>query len=74
MADKTLDAVGLKCPMPVLKTKKELRGMTAGQSLELIVDDSGALKDIPSLLNKTGDKLVETKQDGDKISFIIEKA
>ena len=74
MADKTLNAVGMKCPMPVLKTKKELRGMTAGQTLEVVVDDKGALKDIPSMLSKSGDELLETKEETDKITFIIKKA
>ncbi|MHA1150197.1 MAG: sulfurtransferase TusA family protein [Promethearchaeota archaeon] len=74
MADKTLNAVGLKCPMPVLKTKKELRGMTSGQIIEVIVDDKGALKDIPAMLSKSGDELLDTKEEADKITFLIKKA
>ena len=74
MADKTLNALGLKCPMPVLKTKKELKGMTSGQILELIVDDKGALKDVPALLSKTGDELLETNETDDHVVFLIKKA
>ena len=74
MADKTLNALGLKCPMPVLKTKKELKGMTSGQILELIVDDKGALKDVPALLGKTGDELLETNETDDQVIFLIKKA
>lgn len=74
MADKTLNAIGLKCPMPVLKTKKELKSMTSGQVLELIVDDKGALKDVPALLGKTGDELLETKESDDQVVFLIKKA
>ena len=74
MADLTLNAVGKKCPMPVLMTKKELKKMDSGQTLELIVDDRGALKDIPALINKIGDKIVETKEDGELITFMIQKA
>ncbi len=73
MADKTLDATGKKCPMPVLMAKKELKKMAPGQVLELISDDKGALKDIPALLNKIGDELLETKEEGTKITFIIKK-
>jgi tRNA 2-thiouridine synthesizing protein A len=73
MSDLTLDCLGKKCPMPVLMTKKELKKMTSGQTLELIVDDSGALKDVPALLSKTGDELLESKQDNGKITFIIKK-
>lgn len=74
MADKTLNCRGLKCPMPVLKTKKELKGMTSGQTLELIVDDKGALKDVPALLGKTGDELLETNETDDQVVFLIKKA
>ncbi|MBY9017071.1 MAG: sulfurtransferase TusA family protein [Candidatus Lokiarchaeota archaeon] len=74
MADLTLNAVGKKCPMPVLMTKKELKKMSSGQTLELIVDDKGALKDVPALINKTGDMISETKVDGEQITFMIQKA
>ena len=74
MADKTLDYLGMKCPMPVLKTKKELKNIASGKVLEVIVDDVGAKKDIPALLRKTGDELVELKEEGSKLTFIIKKA
>lgn len=74
MADVTLNARGLKCPMPVLKTKKQLKGMISGQVLELIVDDKGALKDVPALLGKTGDELLETNESADQVVFLIKKA
>jgi TusA-related sulfurtransferase len=74
MADITLNAVGKKCPMPVLMTKKELKKMSSGQTLELVVDDKGALKDVPALINKTGDKIVETKEEDAQIVFMIQKA
>jgi tRNA 2-thiouridine synthesizing protein A len=73
MADIKLDAMGKKCPMPVLLTKKELRKMATGQTLELIVDDKGALKDVPALLSKTGDELVNTNEDDSKVTFLIKK-
>jgi len=74
MADLTLNAIGKKCPMPILMTKKELKKMSSGQILELIVDDKGALKDVPALINKTGDSILETKEDGEQIIFMIQKA
>ena len=74
MADITLDARGKKCPMPVLMTKKELRKMGTGQVLEVLADDKGALKDIPALLSKTGDDLIETKEDESVLTFTIKKA
>jgi tRNA 2-thiouridine synthesizing protein A len=74
MADKTFDYTGMKCPMPVLKTKKELKNLATGQVIEVIADDVGAKKDIPSLLNKSGDELVEVKEEGSNIIFVIKKA
>ncbi len=74
MADITLNAVGKKCPMPVLMTKKELKKMSSGQTLELIVDDTGAIKDVPALLSRTGDELLETKEVGNHLIFMIQKA
>ena len=74
MADISLDALGKKCPMPVLMAKKELKKMSSGQILELIVDDKGALKDVPALVSKTGDSLLTTKEEGPKVIFEIKKA
>ena len=74
MADLTINALGKKCPMPVLMAKKELKKMSAGQTLELVVDDKGALKDVPALIKKTGDTIVETKEDNEHITFTIKKA
>jgi len=73
-ADLTLNAIGKKCPMPILMTKKELKKLSSGQTLELIVDDRGALKDIPALINRTGDSILETNENGEQIIFIIQKA
>ena len=73
-ADLTLNAIGKKCPMPILMTKKELKKLSSGQTLELIVDDRGALKDIPAHINRTGDSILETNENGEQIIFIIQKA
>lgn len=73
-ADKTLDTKGLNCPMPVLKTKKALDDVSAGQVLEVISTDPGSKSDIPALLNRLGHELVEVKEDGSTITFYIKKA
>ncbi|NMC08352.1 MAG: sulfurtransferase TusA family protein [Candidatus Lokiarchaeota archaeon] len=75
MADLKLDAIGKKCPMPVLMTKKELGKMAAGDVLTVTADDAGALKDIPALVNKNaGYSVVESKQEGKTITITIKKA
>ncbi|MCP3871930.1 MAG: sulfurtransferase TusA family protein [Desulfobacteraceae bacterium] len=52
VADKVLNTSGLSCPMPLLKTKKILSTMAAGEIIEVICTDPGSQKDIP----KFGDK------------------
>jgi len=74
MAVKTLDYTGLRCPMPVLKTKKELKNINSGEVIEVIADDIGAKKDIPAMLNKTGNELVELREDNGNLIFVIKKA
>ncbi|MCF2140973.1 MAG: sulfurtransferase TusA family protein [Candidatus Lokiarchaeota archaeon] len=73
MADFTEDFKGLKCPMPVLKTKKIIKKMTSGQTFEFVADDAGAKVDIPPLLKKTGCTLVEMKEDNGVFTFLIKK-
>ncbi|MFX0030578.1 MAG: sulfurtransferase TusA family protein [Candidatus Hermodarchaeota archaeon] len=74
MAESVFDYTGLKCPMPVLKTKKELKKLISGEVIKVIADDVGAKKDIPALLNKLGDELVELTEDNGNLVFIIKKA
>ncbi|MHA1166714.1 MAG: sulfurtransferase TusA family protein [Candidatus Hodarchaeales archaeon] len=73
MADHKLDTVGLKCPMPVLKTKKMIKKMNLGEILEVIADDQGAKSDIPALLSKIGSTLEELKEEDGLLTFIIRK-
>lgn len=72
-ADSVLDAKGMNCPMPVLKTKKALDGIQSGQILEVISTDAGAKSDIPALLQRLGHELLETKEEGGVIEFYIKK-
>jgi tRNA 2-thiouridine synthesizing protein A len=57
-ADEFLDARGLSCPMPMLKTKKTLQGMKSGQILEVLGTDPGSKNDIPSFCKKGGHELL----------------
>lgn len=69
-----LDLSGLKCPLPVLRTRKALLGMTPGQRLRVICTDPLAGIDVPNLIRETGDVLEEQNQDQTRISFLIRKA
>ncbi len=70
---KILDATGKLCPIPVIWTKKSLKTMTPGETLKLIADDVGSLVDVPALLKKTGDKLLNIHQTDSEIEFTIKK-
>jgi len=72
--DQELDTSGLNCPMPVMKTKKALKGLDSGQVLHVIATDSGSADDIPELLDTTGDSMVESGNDGGVYHFYIRKA
>ncbi len=59
MADKTLDAKGLNCPLPILKTKKMLNDVPQGGTLEVLATDPGSVADMASFCRTTGNELVE---------------
>ena len=56
--DKELDARGLSCPLPILKTKKALSDLTSGQVLKVVATDPGSIKDMQAFANQTGNPLV----------------
>lgn len=64
-ADVTLDVKGLSCPMPLLKTKKALKGLKAGQIVEVLVTDPGFRKDLPDFVKKTGDEWIGDVDDAE---------
>ncbi|MEO4001961.1 sulfurtransferase TusA family protein [Mesorhizobium sp. CAU 1732] len=73
MVARKLDLTGLKCPLPALKTRKALKGLSPGERMEVHCTDPLAIIDIPNLLNETGDSLEATERDGDRFVFLIEK-
>jgi tRNA 2-thiouridine synthesizing protein A len=56
--DKELDARGLNCPLPILRTKKALNGMQSGQVLRILATDPGAVKDFETFCKQTGNELL----------------
>lgn len=74
MADKTLDAKGLNCPLPILRAKKALNEVAAGGTLEILATDPGAVADFQAFCRTTGNELVESTQDGNVYRFVIKKA
>jgi tRNA 2-thiouridine synthesizing protein A len=74
MATTKLDLTGLKCPLPVLKTRKALKAVPPGGFLEVHCSDPLSVIDIPNLIRETGDKVEITELVGSRIVFLIEKA
>ena len=73
MADATLDARGLKCPLPVLKLEKRLEGLAAGTTLVVLATDPIARIDIPLYCTQHGHACT-TSADGHTLRFEIVKA
>ncbi|MGG5254272.1 sulfurtransferase TusA family protein [Neobacillus sp. SM06] len=73
-SDKIVDAKGLACPMPIVKTKKAIDTLESGQVLEIHATDKGAKKDLAAWTNSTGHELVKTEDENDVFKFWIKKA
>jgi len=73
--DLEVDAVGLLCPLPVLKARKRLQGLAAGQVLRLLADDPAAVIDVPHYCAESGHELLESQAVTGKIrAYLIRKA
>jgi tRNA 2-thiouridine synthesizing protein A len=71
--DYVLDTSGTNCPLPIIKTKKELNGMKIGETLKMISTDPGAVGDIKSLCEALKQALEKTIEEDNKFIFIIRK-
>lgn len=74
MADQELDARGLNCPLPILRAKKALNGMTSGKTLRIVATDPGSVKDFQAFAKQTGNQLLESGETGGEYTFILKKA
>lgn len=72
--DLILDAKGLGCPMPIVKTKKAINGLQSGQVLEVLATDKGSRADIKAWAESTGHQYIGTTEDGDVLKHYIRKA
>jgi len=60
--DKELDARGLNCPLPILKTKKALAEMASGAVLRVVATDRGAVRDFQAFAKQTGNQLLSFEE------------
>lgn len=71
--DKDLDARGLNCPLPILRTKKALNEMASGEILRVITTDPGSVKDFAAFAKQTGNELLSSTEAGGEYTFFIRK-
>jgi tRNA 2-thiouridine synthesizing protein A len=71
--DKELDARGLSCPLPILKTKKSLNELASGQVLKVVATDPGAVKDFDAFANQTGHTLLSSTAEDKLFVFLLRK-
>ncbi|WP_292286823.1 sulfurtransferase TusA family protein [Marivita sp.] len=69
-----LDATGLLCPLPVLKTRKRLMALSSGDELRILTDDPAAIVDMPHFCAEAGHTLVESAAQADGMVWVIRKA
>ena len=72
MADQTLDAKGLNCPLPILKAKKALKDVPVGGTLEILATDPGSVADFEAFCRATGNSLLESGQEDGVYRFLIQ--
>jgi tRNA 2-thiouridine synthesizing protein A len=76
MADfnEELDARGLNCPLPILRAKKAIAGLGAGEVLKIVATDPGSVKDFEAFCKQTGNDLLSSEEAGGEYTFFIKKA
>jgi tRNA 2-thiouridine synthesizing protein A len=72
-ATKVLDAKGLACPMPIVKTKKAINDLASGEILEIHVTDKGAKNDLYAWSKSGGHELIKHEEENDVLKFWIKK-
>lgn len=73
-ADVEIDALGLLCPLPVLKARKRLKSMGVGEVLCLHADDPAAIVDVPHFCAEAGHELLDSRVEGPACRYFIRKA
>jgi tRNA 2-thiouridine synthesizing protein A len=71
--NRTLDARGDVCPMPLLKTKKAMVELASGEILEILGTDPGSRNDLPSWASRTGNVFLGEEEDQGFIRFYLQK-
>ncbi len=68
-----LDARGLNCPMPIVRTAQAIKGLASGELLEVLATDPGSVKDFAAWSRTTGNELIEQTVDGGVYRFVLRR-
>jgi len=71
--DQTLDAKGLSCPLPILKTKKAVEALAKDQVLKVVTTDPGSKNDMASWAKRTGNEVLKMEEGSGSFTFYIKK-
>ncbi len=69
----TVDARGLSCPMPIVRTAQAMKLVESGALVEVLATDAGSVKDVAAWCRSTGNELVESSVDGAVYRFVIRR-
>ena len=72
-SNQELDARGLNCPLPILRAKKTLNGMAAGEVLKIMATDPGSVKDFQAFATQTGNQLLDSSEVNGEFHFFLKK-
>ena len=71
--DDEINCQGLNCPLPILKTKKTIDGMSSGEILKMTSTDPGSASDVSSWSKRTGNNLIYDNEENGVYTFLIKK-
>lgn len=72
-ADRHVDAVGLKCPEPLMLVRNMVRDMAAGETVSVVATDPSTVRDFKNLCRFMGHELAAQERDGERFLFLIRK-
>ena len=71
--DREVNARGLNCPLPILRTKKTLNGMSSGQVLRILATDPAAVRDFQAFAKQTGNQLLQHGEQDGAFFFLLRR-
>lgn len=72
-ADKTIDCIGLYCPMPIVKTAEAIKSMKPGETLEVLADDKGIKMDMPAWCKATNNEFLGIEEEKGQFKVYVKK-